>query len=195
MIMIFVNDGGGGYWFMEHATWNGLYVADLVFPWFIWIMGVCIPMSVKSSIKKNTPVSTVVWQVSVRSVKLFLLGFILNTLGGWINLARLRVPGVLQRFGVSYFVVFLVGYAFTTAQPRSYNNAILTNLQDILHLIPQWIVMIIILVVHQLIVYLVAAPGCLSGYLGPGGLHDWSPEHNNSGCIGGITGYIDKVNC
>ena len=32
-IMIFVNDGGGGYWFMEHATWNGLYVADLVFPW------------------------------------------------------------------------------------------------------------------------------------------------------------------
>ena len=47
MIMIFVNDGGGGYWFMEHATWNGLYVADLVFPWFIWIMGVCIPMSVR----------------------------------------------------------------------------------------------------------------------------------------------------
>ena len=28
-IMIFVNDGGGGYWFFEHATWNGLYVADL----------------------------------------------------------------------------------------------------------------------------------------------------------------------
>jgi len=45
--MIFVNDGGGGYWFMEHATWNGLYVADLVFPWFHWIMGVCIPMSVR----------------------------------------------------------------------------------------------------------------------------------------------------
>jgi heparan-alpha-glucosaminide N-acetyltransferase len=23
----------GGYWFLEHATWNGLHVADLVFPW------------------------------------------------------------------------------------------------------------------------------------------------------------------
>jgi len=45
--MIFVNDGGGMYWFFEHATWNGLCVADLVFPWFLWIMGVCIPMSVR----------------------------------------------------------------------------------------------------------------------------------------------------
>ena len=32
-LMIFVNDGAGGYWFMEHAPWNGLQVADLVFPW------------------------------------------------------------------------------------------------------------------------------------------------------------------
>ncbi len=32
-LMIFVNDGAGGYWWMEHATWNGLGVADLVFPW------------------------------------------------------------------------------------------------------------------------------------------------------------------
>ena len=28
-LMMFVNDGGGGYYFFEHATWNGLYVADL----------------------------------------------------------------------------------------------------------------------------------------------------------------------
>ena len=33
-LMIFVNDGAGGYWFMEHATWNGLQVADLAFPWY-----------------------------------------------------------------------------------------------------------------------------------------------------------------
>jgi predicted acyltransferase len=31
--MIFVNDGAGQYFFFEHATWNGLQVADLVFPW------------------------------------------------------------------------------------------------------------------------------------------------------------------
>lgn len=38
-IMIFVNYGGGGYWFFNHSLWDGLTVADLVFPWFIWIMG------------------------------------------------------------------------------------------------------------------------------------------------------------
>lgn len=52
-LMIFVNSGGGHYWWIEHATWNGLHVADLVFPWFLWIMGVCIPISVKSQMNRN----------------------------------------------------------------------------------------------------------------------------------------------
>ena len=34
--MIFVNGGGGSYTFFEHATWNGLTVADLVFPWYVY---------------------------------------------------------------------------------------------------------------------------------------------------------------
>ena len=33
-IMCFVNYGGGGYWFLDHSNWNGLTVADLVFPWY-----------------------------------------------------------------------------------------------------------------------------------------------------------------
>ncbi len=33
--MIFVNYGGGGYWFFQHSFWNGLTVADLVFPWSV----------------------------------------------------------------------------------------------------------------------------------------------------------------
>lgn len=53
MLMIFVNSGGGHYWWMEHATWNGLHVADLVFPWFLFIMGVCIPISLRSQVGRN----------------------------------------------------------------------------------------------------------------------------------------------
>ena len=64
--MIFVNDGAGHYWFLEHSTWNGLYVADLVFPWFVWIMGVCIPMSVRSNKKKKVPLTTVIWGITKR---------------------------------------------------------------------------------------------------------------------------------
>lgn len=33
IIMIFVNYGGGQYWFFRHSRWNGLTFADLVFPW------------------------------------------------------------------------------------------------------------------------------------------------------------------
>lgn len=33
--MIFVHDGAGSYTFMQHATWDGLQVADLIFPWLV----------------------------------------------------------------------------------------------------------------------------------------------------------------
>ena len=39
MVMIFVNYKGGGYWFFHHSAWNGLTVADLVFPW--WVHASC----------------------------------------------------------------------------------------------------------------------------------------------------------
>lgn len=37
-VMIFVNDGAGAYWYFEHATWNGLQLADVVFPWYISLL-------------------------------------------------------------------------------------------------------------------------------------------------------------
>lgn len=33
ILMIFVNYGGGQYWFFKHSVWNGITIADLVFPW------------------------------------------------------------------------------------------------------------------------------------------------------------------
>jgi heparan-alpha-glucosaminide N-acetyltransferase len=157
VLMIFVNDGGGGYWFMEHSTWNGLYGADLVFPWFLWIMGVCIPMSVKSSLKREASTGSVIWQVTVRSIKLLILGFILNSFS-WITLSKLRVPGVLQRFGICYFVVSLVGFCFSRTTPSKVEWA--PWAADLVHLWPQWLVMLLLLAVHQIVVYLVPAPGC-----------------------------------
>lgn len=46
-----------------------------------------------------------------RSCSLFLLGLVLNSLGGYNSLEQLRVTGVLQRFAVSYLVVSLLGLA------------------------------------------------------------------------------------
>jgi len=39
-MMIFVNYQGGNYEFFNHSLWNGLTLADVIFPFFMWIMGV-----------------------------------------------------------------------------------------------------------------------------------------------------------
>ena len=127
MIMIFVNYGGGGYWFFDHSCWNGLTVADLVFPWFIWIMGVSIVFSYKS--RRKDSLQSRLYQIVRRSIILFCLGLFLNNGGSLslslslshslqkifslslvlagFSLSHWRIPGVLQRFAISYFVVAL----------------------------------------------------------------------------------------
>ena len=37
--MVFVNYGGGGFWFLQHAPWDGMTFADLVFPLFAFVQG------------------------------------------------------------------------------------------------------------------------------------------------------------
>ena len=53
--MIFVNYGGGAYWFFEHVSWNGLTVADLLMPWFMFMGGVSLELSFASRFRRNVP--------------------------------------------------------------------------------------------------------------------------------------------
>lgn len=53
LFMIFVNDGSGSYIKLGHATWNGMLLGDLVFPCFIWIMGVCMPIALSAQLKRG----------------------------------------------------------------------------------------------------------------------------------------------
>jgi heparan-alpha-glucosaminide N-acetyltransferase len=39
----------GGFWWLVHPEWNGLTLADLVFPAFLFIMGVAIPLATSKS--------------------------------------------------------------------------------------------------------------------------------------------------
>ena len=86
MIMIFVNYGGGGYWFFDHSIWNGLTVADLVFPWFIWIMGVSLVFSFRGRRKDST--LKVAYQIIRRTIILFAVGLFLNTSEGIVVLVN-----------------------------------------------------------------------------------------------------------
>jgi heparan-alpha-glucosaminide N-acetyltransferase len=98
-IMIFVNYGGGGYWWLDHSAWDGLTVADLLFPWFMWIMGVSMALALKSRRTANQSRGTMLKQIASRALKLAAIGLFLDcprTLSTW------RFPGVLQYFAFSY---------------------------------------------------------------------------------------------
>lgn len=105
--MILVNNGAGHEHFstLVHSAWNGLTPCDLVFPFFLFMVGVSIPMSSK------TALAPVFW----RSVKMFALGVALHAWDMWIwgaedILSNLRVWGVLERIALCYLAVSVFHY-------------------------------------------------------------------------------------
>jgi hypothetical protein len=98
-LMIFVNYGGGGYWWLDHSAWDGLTVADLLFPWFMWIMGVSMALALKSRRSANQSKGVMLKQIGSRALKLATIGL---CLGVSLPFSTWRFPGVLQYFAFSY---------------------------------------------------------------------------------------------
>ncbi|XP_031571325.1 heparan-alpha-glucosaminide N-acetyltransferase-like isoform X2 [Actinia tenebrosa] len=184
-VMIFVNFGGGGYYFFEHAVWNGLLLADVVFPWFIWIMGVSITLSFKSIRRKKMKSSRVLVKIIRRSIILFGLGVFTSNFN---DLKTYRVPGVLQRFGACYFVVAVMQLYLPPReeQPKRW----LVPFRDVVSLWKQWLVTSIILIIYLIVTYGLKVEGCPKGYTGPGGTGEGYPL--SSHCTGGVANYIDR---
>lgn len=159
-MMIFVNNGAGGYPELGHATWNGLLVGDLIFPCFIWIMGVCIPLSLSSSLSRDVHRVKLILSILKRSFLLFFIGVSLNTLGTDADLATIRIFGVLQRFGVAYLVVGLVYTLMSRRRDLTFQRGIFQFFTDFILLIPQWIFYITLLVVYFGIIFHLDVPGC-----------------------------------
>ncbi len=100
--MILVNNGAGHEHFypLTHSAWNGLTPCDLIFPFFLFMVGLSIPMS------NRTDVRRIVW----RSVKMFVLGVALHAWDMWIGgkediIGNLRLWGVLERIALCYLAV------------------------------------------------------------------------------------------
>ncbi len=114
MFMIFVNNGAGEQIFatLQHSKWNGMTPCDLVFPFFLFIMGVSTYLSLKKSDFKWS--RAVAWKVTKRTLLLFLIGLAINWVdmacsGRPLDFAHLRIMGVMQRIALCYgFTAFLV---------------------------------------------------------------------------------------
>ncbi|XP_048458489.1 heparan-alpha-glucosaminide N-acetyltransferase isoform X2 [Rhincodon typus] len=193
VIMIFVNYGGGRYWFFKHESWNGLTVADLVFPWFVFIMGTSIALSLNSALQANHSRWRLLGKIAWRTAALILLGiFVINPnyCKGPISWDTLRIPGVLQRLGLTYGVVAVMELLCGKCWPEIlFLDSWWSPVRDVLIYWPQWIMILVLECAWLCLTFLLPVPNCPRGYLGPGGIGDFGQFVN---CTGGAAGYIDR---
>ena len=109
--MILVNNVAGETFApLKHSEWNGMTPCDLVFPFFLYIMGVSTFLSLRKYAFKWSP--TVARKIAKRTILLFLIGlcsnWLANACGGDLGWSHLRIMGVLQRIALCYCAVSLI---------------------------------------------------------------------------------------
>ena len=112
--MVIVNDPGTWdaiYAPLKHAEWNGWTPTDLIFPFFLFIVGVSISLSLGKRLSTEKADRSVYLKITRRAILLFAIGVLLNALPlydfarhEWIDLGTLRVMGVLQRIAICYLI-------------------------------------------------------------------------------------------
>ena len=166
--MVLVNNPGTWssiYWPLEHAEWNGWTPTDLVFPFFLFIVGVSITLAFARRVEQDAVQRVphgaarraLFLKVIKRAAIIFALGFFLNLFPRF-DFATVRIPGVLQRIAVCYLIASLI---FLTTKART-----------------QFAITLALLLVYWLLMTRVAAPGFAAG--------DLSKE-------GSLASYVDRL--
>jgi predicted acyltransferase len=105
--MILVNDNGdgnGAYWALKHADWNGFTPTDLVFPTFLFLVGISTVLSTAGRLARGESKQGLFLHVLRRSAILFLLGMVVNNFP-FFHFATMRFYGVLPRIALCYLIV------------------------------------------------------------------------------------------
>lgn len=111
-LMILVNNGGEqNYHILTHSKWNGLTPCDLVFPFFLFMMGMSTYLSLRKTEFK--PSLMIYRKIAKRTILLFLIGLSINWFdmicsGNGLDFAHLRIWAVLQRIALCYGIVSLL---------------------------------------------------------------------------------------
>jgi predicted acyltransferase len=137
--MILVNNPGTlepdeTYWPLKHAAWNNPTPTDLIFPTFLFIVGMSLAYSLRkyrndeptqhrsisaASTPSKAPIEpTAYWRIASRTVILIALGIFMEFFGHLVNYLAgnsadlawntLRLPGILQRIGLVYCATALM---------------------------------------------------------------------------------------
>ncbi len=169
--MIWVNNPGSWlhiYGPFAHAEWHGWTPTDLIFPFFLFIIGVSIVLAFTKASAKGMSRQELIQKTLIRGVKIFGLGLALSAFPYVVfspefslhpKIANLRIPGVLQRISVIYIMAAFL-FLYTSTKVR-------------------WIVAGLILIGYWLAMSLIPVPGFGAGAID-------APEGN-------ITAYFDQL--
>lgn len=112
--MILVNnpgDWGHIYAPLEHAEWNGCTPTDLIFPFFLFIVGVSIVYALSGKKSDVNSHSKILGSIFKRATVLFGLGLFMS-LFPFFDFSVVRIPGVLTRIAIVYLVTAILFIKF-----------------------------------------------------------------------------------
>ena len=108
--MILVNNPGSWehvYPPLKHAAWHGWTPTDLVYPFFLFIVGVAIALALGRRVGEGVAPGRLHRKIFIRSALIFAVGLLLHLVPRF-DFASLRIPGVLQRIAVCYLAAALL---------------------------------------------------------------------------------------
>lgn len=163
--MVLVNNqpGDNGFFELRHAQWNGFTLTDLVFPTFLFLVGLSVVLSMEARLAKGASRVTLFLHTLRRTAILIFFGLIVNTFP-FQHLDSIRFYGVLQRTAICYLI------AVTLCLLRS-------GWKD------KAVIAIACLVSYWLLMRYVTVPGC--------GIPTHEIPINDPNC--NLTAYIDRA--
>jgi predicted acyltransferase len=114
MIVVNNQNSEAAYRPLQHSPWNGWTPTDLVFPFFLFIVGVSLVLSFQARLRRGESRRSLLLHSGRRSAILFAIGLALNGMAAG-HFATWRIPGVLQRIAVVYFACTVITLYSRTA--------------------------------------------------------------------------------
>lgn len=143
--MLLVNNPGAWsdvYPPLRHAPWHGWTATDLVFPCFLWIVGVSMTLSFARRVETGADRRQLMAHVWRRAAIIFALGMLLATFpfgllpAHQLSLGTLRIPGVLQRIAVCYLAASAIFLRTSWRGQAAWAAGLLAGYWAMLTLIP-----------------------------------------------------------
>jgi predicted acyltransferase len=136
--MILVNNPGSWsyvYWPLGHAAWHGWTPTDLIFPYFLFIMGVAVPFSFRRRLADGAGRMSLFGHVVRRALVIVGLGTLMRVVPDF-DFAGMRWPGVLQRIGVVYMAAAGLYLALGPRARGAWTGALLLGYWALMALVP-----------------------------------------------------------